>query len=105
MDRDQGCCLLSNCPLNALSHSILLHLSKNQNRIAFVWKNRVMGFDAKVKKFNLNCLSLASQWPLVATHHHSQWIDWTLFHGQSFVFSLLRKKIGHSCIDTPFCYE
>ena len=30
--------------------SLLLLLSKNRNRIALVWQNRVMRFDAEVKK-------------------------------------------------------
>ena len=38
----------------------------------------------------------------LATHHHSQWTDWTLFHGRSSVFRLSMRKIGHSIIDTPF---
>ena len=30
--------------------SLLLLLSKNRNRIALVWQNRVMSFNAEVKK-------------------------------------------------------
>ena len=40
-----------------------------------------------------------------ATPHHSQWTHWTLFHGQSSVFCLSKKKIGHSRIDTSFWLE
>ena len=29
---------------------LLLLLSKNRNRIALVWQNRVMSFDAEIKK-------------------------------------------------------
>ena len=30
----------------------------------------------------------------LATHHHSQLTDWTLFHGQSSVFRLSKKKLA-----------